>query len=219
MFATPRCRPTFAAQRVTGLRLAERVGAEGVTRHLFKSNGGLRLRLQSALRASRPAASHATIQPRLSSQSGSTLHERDRHVSHPHRQARFLLVTIRPRQRSTGQLPGRAFNRAILPESLRHRGSSESETHQRPPSPDGRALASCVRRQRRDQIAIAPASPSAPHLPQVPSLEAFGRRPRRKPNRRDGPSSETLHIRDRDRPALGLTMSATPQPRPTPAVR
>src|SRR6195256_2691192 len=55
------------------------------------------------------------------------------------------------------------------------------------------ALAPCVRRQRRDQIAIAPASPSAPHLPRVPSLEAFGRPPRCKPNRRDGPSSETLH--------------------------
>src|SRR5208282_6064970 len=70
------------------------------------------------------------------------------------------------------------------------------ETHQRPPSPGGRTLASCVRRQRRDQIAIAPASPSAPHLPRVPSLEAFGRRPRCKPNRRDGPSSETLHNLD-----------------------
>src|SRR5208282_4396620 len=69
------------------------------------------------------------------------------------------------------------------------------ETHQRPPSPGGRTLASYVRRQRRDQIAIAPASPSAPHLPRVPSLEAFGRRPRCKPNRRDGPSSETLHRR------------------------
>jgi hypothetical protein len=30
-------------------------------------------------------------------------------------------------------------------------------------------------------------------LPRVPSLEAFGRRPRCKPKRRDGPSSETLH--------------------------
>ena len=38
-------------------------------------------------------------------------------------------------------------------------------------------------------IAIARASPSATHLPLVPSLEAFGRRPWCKPNRRDGPSS------------------------------
>jgi hypothetical protein len=37
------------------------------------------------------------------------------------------------------------------------------------------------------------ALPSAPHLPRVPSLEAFGPRPPCKPNRRDGPSSETLH--------------------------
>lgn len=34
-------------------RLVGRVGGEAVTRHLFKSNGGLRLRLQSALRATR----------------------------------------------------------------------------------------------------------------------------------------------------------------------
>src|SRR5712672_3401189 len=148
----------------------------------------------SSSRPSRPAANHAIGQRRLSSQSGSTPHERGRHVSHPHRQARFPLVTIQPRRRSTEQSPSSAFNKAIFPESHRHRGSSEPETHQRPPSPDGRALASCVRRQRRDQIAIAPASPSAPHLPHVPSLEAFGRRPRSKPNRRDGPSSETLHI-------------------------
>ena len=152
-----------------------------------------------------PAANHATGQWRLSSQSGSTPHERGRHVSHPHRQTRFSLVTIRPRQRSTGELPGSAFNRAIFPESHPHRRSSESETHQRPPSPDGRALASCVRRQRRDQIAIAPASRSAPHLPRVPSLEAFGRRPRCKPNRRDGPSSETLH---RSGQALFLKLGA-----------
>jgi hypothetical protein len=147
----------------------------------------------SSSRPSRPAANHAIGQRRLSSQSGSTPHERGRHVSHPHRQARFLLVTIQPRRRSTERLPGSAFSKPIFPQSHRHRGSSEPETHQRPPSPDGRVLASCVRRQRRDQIAIVPASPSAPHLPRVPSLEAFGRRPRCKPNRRDGPSSETLH--------------------------
>jgi hypothetical protein len=28
-------------------------------------------------------------------------HERDRHITHPHRQSRFLLVTTRPRRRST----------------------------------------------------------------------------------------------------------------------
>src|SRR5450631_3001752 len=149
----------------------------------------------SSSRPSSPAASRAIGQRRLTSQSGSTPHERGHHVSHPHRQARFPLVTIRPQRRSTGQIPGGAFNKAIFPESHRHRGSSEPETHQRPPSPDGCALASYVRRQRRDQIAIAPASPSAPHLPRVPSLEAFGRRPPCKPNRRDGPSSETLHKR------------------------
>src|ERR1035441_2604684 len=32
------------------------------------------------------------------------------------------------------------------------------------------------------------------NLTRVPSLEAFGRRPRCKPNRPDRPSSETLHI-------------------------
>src|SRR5260221_8031819 len=37
---------------VVSVLLVGRVGGEAVTRHLFKSNGGLRLRLQSALRAS-----------------------------------------------------------------------------------------------------------------------------------------------------------------------
>src|SRR6266568_872574 len=37
--------------------------------------------------------------PLLSSQSGSTPHE---HITHPHRQTRFSLVTTRPRRRSTG---------------------------------------------------------------------------------------------------------------------
>ncbi len=131
----------------------------------------------SSSRPSRPAASHATGQPRPSSKSGSTPHERGRHVTHPHRQSRFSLVTTRPRRRSTEQLPGSAFQSAIFPESHPHRGKSEPETHQRPSSPDRHALAPRVRRQHRDQIAIAPASPSAPHLPRVPSLEAFGRRP------------------------------------------
>jgi hypothetical protein len=63
-----------------------------------------------------------------------------------------------------------------------------------PPSPDRHALAPRVHRQHRNQIAIARASPPPPHLPRVPSLEAFGRRPRSKPKRRHGPSSETLHI-------------------------
>ena len=158
----------------------------------------------SSLRPSTPAASHATIQPRLSAQSGSTPHERGRHISHPHPQPRFSLVTIRPRRRSNGQLPGGVFNSEIFPESHPHRGSRESETHRLPPSPDGRALASCIRRQRRDQIAIAPASPFPPRLPRVPSLQAFGRRPRCKPNRRDGPSSETLH--KKRRLTLGLRL-------------
>src|SRR5260370_181491 len=46
------------------------------------------------------------------------------------------------------------------------------------------------------------AHPPAIHLPPAPSLEAFGRRPPCKPNRRDGPSSETLHNRRHRR--LGL---------------
>src|SRR5882672_9463629 len=147
----------------------------------------------SSSRPSRPAASHATGQPCLSSPSGSTPHERGHDITHPHRQARSSLVTTRPRRRSTGQLPDITFHSAIFPEGHRHGCSSEPETHQRPPSPDRHALAPSVHRQRRDQIPIARASPSAPHLPRVPSLEAFGRRPRCKPNRRDGPSSETLH--------------------------
>ena len=44
----------------------------------------------SSSRPSRPAANHAIGRPRLSSQSGSTPHERGRHIPHPHRQARFL---------------------------------------------------------------------------------------------------------------------------------
>src|SRR6266704_3450913 len=147
----------------------------------------------SSSRPSRPAANHATIQPRLSSQSGSTPHEHGCHITHPHRQTRFSLVKPRPRRRSTGQLPVSAFHSAIGPESHPHRCKREPETHQRPSSPNRHALAPRVHRQHRDQIAIAPASASAPHLPRVPSLEAFGRRPPCKPNRRDGPSSETLH--------------------------
>src|SRR5215471_8631604 len=42
------------------------------------------------------------------------------------------------------------------------------------------------------QIPIAPAVTRA-HSPRFPSLKAFGRRPRCQSNRRDGPSSETLH--------------------------
>jgi hypothetical protein len=144
-------------------------------------------------RPSRPAASHATVKPRPSSQSGSTPHERGHDITHPHRQARSSLVSTRPRRRSTGQLPGIAFHSAIGPESHRHPCQSKSETHQRPPSPHRHALAPCVHRQNRDQIAIASATPSAHHLPRVLSLEAFGRRPRCKPNHRHGPSSETLH--------------------------
>jgi len=96
----------------------------------------------SSSRPSMPAASHATGQPPPSSKLGSTPHERGRHVSHPHRQSRFPLVTIRPRRRSTEQLPGSAFNKASSPKKHRHRGSSEPETHRRPLSPHGRALAS-----------------------------------------------------------------------------
>src|SRR5882757_3523881 len=149
----------------------------------------------SSSRPSRPAANHATIQPRLSSQSGSTPHEHGCHITHPHRQTRFSLVTTRPRRRSIGRLPVSAFHSAPAPDSHPHRCKREPETHQRPSSPNRHALAPRVHRQHRDQIAIAPASASAPHLPRVPSLEAFGRRPPCKPNRRDGPSSETLHNR------------------------
>src|SRR6266851_1872838 len=162
----------------------------------------------SSSRPSRPAANHATIQPRLSSQSGSTPHEHGCHITHPHRQTRFSLVTTRPRRRSTGQLPVSAFHSAIGPESHPHRCKREPETHQRPSSPNRHALTPRVHRQHRDQIAIAPASASAPHLPRVPSLEAFGRRPPCKPNRRDGPSSETLHNRRHRR--LGLIWKRPP---------
>src|SRR6266851_1150067 len=149
----------------------------------------------AACSSSRPsrAANHATIQPRLSSQSGSTPHEHGCHITHPHRQTRFSLVTTRPRRRSTGQPPVSAFHSAIDPESHPHRCKREPETHQRPSSPNRHALSPRLHRQHRDQIAIAPASASAPLLPRVPSLEAFGRRPPCKPNRRDGPSSETLN--------------------------
>src|SRR5262249_38273791 len=47
---------------------------------------------------------------------------------------------------------------------------------------------------------ISPNGPSlsnpAPITTRFPSLEAFGRRPRRKRHRHDGASSETLHIGD-----------------------
>jgi hypothetical protein len=82
---------------------------------------------------------------------------------HPHRQSRFLLVTTRPRRRSTAQLPASAFQSAISPESHPHWCKREPEIHQRPSSPDRHALAPRLHRQNRDQIAIAPASASAPH--------------------------------------------------------
>jgi hypothetical protein len=47
-----------------------------------------------------------------------------------------------------------------------------------------------------------------PNFPRVPSLEAFGRRPRCKRLRHDGPSSETLHIRHRSAP-MGMSGSAS----------
>jgi hypothetical protein len=124
----------------------------------------------SSLRPSMPAASHATVQPCLSSQSGSTPHERGHNITHPHRQSRFSLVTTRPRRRSIEQLSGSASHSPIFFKSHRHRCSSKPETHQRLSLPDRHALAPCIRRQNRDQIAIARASPSATHLPRVPSL-------------------------------------------------
>ena len=45
------------------------------------------------------------------------------------------------------------------------------------------------------EIPVALAAPSSPHYSRVPSPEAFGRRPRCPRHRRDGPASETLHIR------------------------
>ena len=64
---------------------------------------------------------HPIGQRRLASQSGSTPHERGRHVSHSHRQARFSLVKPRPRRRSIGRLPCSAFHSAIRSESQPHR--------------------------------------------------------------------------------------------------
>jgi hypothetical protein len=71
------------------------------------------------------------------------------------------------------------------------RGQVEARLANIPPCLIG--MEACVGAHHHDQIAIAPASASAPNCPRVPSLEAFGRRPPCKPNRRDGPSSETLH--------------------------
>jgi hypothetical protein len=52
----------------------------------------------SASRPSRPAVSQAAGRPRLSSPSGSTPHERERHSPHPGRRRRSVLVIDRPRR-------------------------------------------------------------------------------------------------------------------------
>ena len=148
----------------------------------------------SSSRPSRPAANHATGRPRHSSQSGSTPHERSRNIPHPHRQARSSLVNDRPRRRSTEQLPGIAFHTACIPKTHRHgtqskpigRTCDHNQRHRQLRRPRAHRT-----RQQSNRHSARP--PSAPNLPRVPSLEAFGRRPRCKPNRRDGPSSETLH--------------------------
>jgi predicted nucleic acid-binding Zn ribbon protein len=84
---------------------------------------------RSSSRPSRPAASHATGRPRLSSQSGSTPHERERHIPHPCLRARSPLVIIQPRQCSARQVLGIAFNAALVPESHRHGSASGKPIH------------------------------------------------------------------------------------------
>jgi hypothetical protein len=110
-------------------------------------------------RPSRPAASHDTLQPRLSPQSGSTPHERGRRITHPYRQARLSLVKTQPRRRSTEQRPVSAFHGAFGHENHPLRCSSRPETHQRPLSRGCHALAPRV---HRDQIAIARRPPTQP---------------------------------------------------------
>jgi hypothetical protein len=67
-----------------------------------------------------------------------------------------------------------------------------------PPSAAPPALIGVARRRRAiSSLRRNPHSARrarSPHYSRVPSLEAFGRRPRCLPNRRDGPASETLHI-------------------------
>src|SRR5450631_2677089 len=113
----------------------------------------------SSSRPSRPAASHDTLQPRLSPQSGSTPHERGRRITHPHRQARLSLVKTPPRRRSTEQRPVSAFHGAFGHGTHPLRCSSRPETHQRPLSRGCHALAPRV---HRDQIAIARRPPTQP---------------------------------------------------------
>jgi len=93
-----------------------------------------------------------TIQPRLSSQSGSTPHEHGCHITHPHRQTRF----------SAGHNPAtatldRTATRQRFPQRNRPRKPSSSvqtraETHQRRHLLNRHALAPRVHRQHRDQI-------------------------------------------------------------------
>ena len=112
----------------------------------------------------------------------------------------------RPRRCSAGQLPGIAFHTSC-PASLsvmkQSRADPTSRRHHLTGTP------SCPRSHHRSQSNRHSARPqSAPHLPRVPSLEAFGRRPRCQPNRRDGPSSETLHNSDRLEDVLACLLSA-----------
>ena len=128
----------------------------------------------SSSRPSRPAANHAIGRPRLSSQSGSTPHERGHDITHPHRQARSSLVTD-PATAALGRTAARhRFPQRNHPRKRIVIGAQASPRHtsaRHHLTATLSRLASTVK--HRDQIAIARASPSAPHLPRVPSLGGF----------------------------------------------
>ena len=119
-------------------------------------------------------------------------------IPHPQSPSAFLAGQHRPRRRSAEQLPGIAFRAALFPKRIVIVAQSKPISHT-----SGRNhLIPTPRRLRahphhRDQIAIAPRQPSAPQLPARSFPGGFRTTaPVQAANRRDGPSSETLHDPD-----------------------
>ena len=125
--------------------------------------------------------------------SGSTRH--DASSRQPLRcRAPLPLATSRPRRHLSATI-------RFAPDGASNTGGSQWPTllgatiplHRQPSLHSSELFASVQRPAHYREIPIALAAPSSPHYSRVPSLEAFGRRPRCQPDRRNGPASETLH--------------------------
>ena len=114
-------------------------------------------------------------------ESGSTPHERRRHVSHPHRQARFSLVKNRIRRCSAKHVPRIASRAARFPETDGQRYSIKADQPNLRAQQRHRAPPTSANPQPRDQTSIARGGP--PTQPHARSFTGgFRIRPRYKPN-------------------------------------